>query len=270
MDINVYYPLMSTNPVSYHRDGHIGQITLNQPQLRNSMSPQLLDAYMHASSEAQCDSLARVVIVCGSGTCFSAGANLNESLQGQNIEQTAQARSFSLYEAFLSTLDIPVPVIAALNGHAVGGGFGLALMSDIRIAHAKSKYGANFARLGIHPGMAITHVLPQLIGQQHAAMMLYTGELIRGHEGVDLGLFAASKDNTEQVLTEALEMAERIAMSSPRVTRSIKASWVCERREAIRAAAWKEAGLQSASLNTPDAKEGIAALLEKRLPRFKA
>src|SRR5690606_16807219 len=91
-------------------------------------------------------------------------------------------RSYAMYEPFLSVLDIEVPVIAALNGHAVGGGFGLALVCDLRIAAREARYGANFARLGLHAGMAISYLLPRIIGPVRAAELLFTGRLIDGRE----------------------------------------------------------------------------------------
>merc|ERR1711881_352688 len=97
-------------------------------------------------------------------------------------------KMFAMYQPFLCLMDIKVPVIGALQGHAVGGGLGLALCCDIRVCHKTSQYGSNFVRLGLHPGMATTYFLPRLVGVPRAAELLLTGRLINGTEACQLGL----------------------------------------------------------------------------------
>src|SRR5688572_13093653 len=181
---------------------------------RNSMTPELLDAFAAASTAAREDSEARCLVVTGSGGYFSAGADFKSNVQRGAGHQLPHERSFAMYEPFLSVLDIEVPVVAALNGHAVGGGFGLALLCDIRIASSTSKYGANFCRLGLAPGLAISYLLPRLIGASMAAEMLYTGRLVDGDRLVEMGL-ASRALPSDQVLSAALELAADIAASAP-------------------------------------------------------
>merc|ERR1719210_1600737 len=100
----------------------------------------------------------------------------------------AGEQNFAMYNHFLSLLDLKVPVIGALQGHAIGGGLGLALCCDLRVCHATSQYGANFVRLGLHPGMATTYFLPRLVGVPRAAELLLTGRLVTGAEALQLGL----------------------------------------------------------------------------------
>ena len=151
-------------PVRYEARDGIGVITLDRPDNRNSMTPELLDAFAHASAAARADGDIRVLVVTGTGRCFSAGADFTAGVQRGGDDLAPHERSYAMYEPFLSLLDIAVPIIGALNGHAVGGGFGLALVCDIRIAAQEAKYGANFVALGLAPGMAISHLLPRLIG----------------------------------------------------------------------------------------------------------
>src|SRR5687767_4177373 len=113
------------------------------------MTPELLDAFAVASAAARDDGEVRAVVVTGTGGYFSAGADFKSNVQRGAGHQLPHERSFAMYEPFLSLLDIEVPVIAAMNGHAVGGGFGLALLCDIRIAARAAKVGANFCRLGL-------------------------------------------------------------------------------------------------------------------------
>ena len=174
--------------VTYHRDEHVGVLTLMRPDNRNSMTPELLDAFARASAEARGDDGARCIVLTGTGRCFSAGADFNSVVQRGDDRQTPAERSYAMYEPFLTVLDFEVPVIGALNGHAVGGGFGLSLTCDIRVANRESKYGANFAKLGLSPGMGISYLLPRIVGESRAAEMLYTGELILGGEAERIGL----------------------------------------------------------------------------------
>lgn len=254
-----------TAAVRYTRDESIGELVLDRPDNRNSMTPELLSAFADASAEARGDSELRALIIRGEGSCFSAGADFKSTLQvGDGLPSD---RSFAMYEPFLSLLDIEVPVIAALNGHAVGGGFGLACVCDIRVANAESKYGANFAALGLHSGMAISYLLPRIVGVSKAAELLFTGRLLRGHEAVEIGLVSAALPANE-VLGHARAMATQIAHNAPLAVRSMKRALYANMDWNPRHAARTEAALQAESLQTADAKEGMRALLEKRTPEF--
>src|ERR687884_1776204 len=112
-----------------------------------------------------------------------------------------------MYEPFLSLLDVEVPIVGALNGHAVGGGFGLALVCDLRIGALDAKYGANFVRLGLAPGMAISYLLPRLVGSARASELLYTGRLVDGKEAETLGILNRAVAG-EHVLAEAMAIAQ--------------------------------------------------------------
>ena len=254
------------NAVFYRRSGHIGELVLNRPDNRNSMTPELLAAFANAADEAAQDSALRCLIVRGEGTCFSAGADLKSSVQvGDGLPHE---KSYAMYRPFLSLLDIEVPVIGALNGHAVGGGFGLALVCDLRVASRNAKYGANFTQLGLHPGMAISYLLPRLVGVARANELLFTGRLIRGDEAEAIGLVNQAVE-AQSVLDHARRLAEEIASGAPGVMRSTKRAIYEGLNWEPKRAARREAPLQAESLATEDAKEGMAALLEKRAPVFR-
>lgn len=232
------------------------------------MTGELLDGFAKATEAAR-RSDARCLIVTGKGRCFSAGADLNIDLQreGSSRPMAPHERSYAMYKPFLSLLDVEVPVIGALNGHAVGGGFGLSLVCDIRIANKDSKYGANFAKLGLHPGMAVSWFLPRLVGVSRAAELLFTGKLIRGDEGERIGLFNRAVA-ADEVAAVAEELANDIAASAPIAVRMMKRTFYEGINWDPRSAAYKEAWAQAATLDTDDAKEGINALLGKRKPEF--
>jgi enoyl-CoA hydratase/carnithine racemase len=261
---------MADAPVLFHRDDTIGVITLNRPDNRNSMTPELLDEFAAVVARVRADHELRCVVITGRGSCFSAGADFRSQVQRQGTGRALQPheRSYAMYAPFLSVLDIEVPVIAALNGHAVGGGFGLALVCDVRIASRESRYGANFVRLGLHPGLGISYLLPRLVGVSRAAEMLLTGRLVQGDEAERIGL-ASSAVAGDQVLPRAMDLARDIAANAPIAVRTTKRSLYQGLDWRPREAALHEALVQAETLATDDVKEGIAALLEKREPRFR-
>ncbi len=252
----------------YEARDRIGVITLDRPDNRNSMTPELLDAFARASAAARADADIRALVVTGTGKCFSAGADFKAGLQRGSAAQEPAERSYAMYEPFLSLLDVEVPIVGALNGHAIGGGFGLALVCDLRVGALEGKYGANFVALGLAPGMAISLLLPRLIGLARASELLFTGRLVDGAEAERLGILNRTVPSA-QVLDEAMTLARAIAANAPFAVRATKAA--LRRGLALhdaRAAARAEAQDQAASLATDDAREGMSALLEKRPPLF--
>lgn len=254
--------------VRYHIEGAVGVITLNRPDNRNSMTPELLDAFAVASAAARADvdaGTARAIVITGTGSCFSSGADFKATLQ--RAGGAPHERSYAMYAPFLTVLDLDVPVIGALNGHAVGGGFGLALVCDLRVGDERAKYGANFTKLGLAPGMAISYTLPLVIGVPRANELLFTGRLVTGTEAAALGILNHALPASE-VLSRAMEIARTIAANAPLAVRATKAAIRRGIGLAIRDAARAEAYAQAETIATDDAREGIAALLAKREPSF--
>lgn len=261
--------LLSEPPpaVLLERRGHVAQIQLNRPENRNSMTPELLAAFADAVATVRSWADIRCVVVTGSGASFCAGADFRSQIQADVAHLSPAERSAAMYAPFLGLREVTVPVIAALQGHAVGGGFGLALMADIRIAASDAKFGANFARLGLHAGMAISYLLPRLVGAERACELLFTGRLFSGQEGAQMGLFLRAEP-ADRVLAVAHELAGTIARNAPIAVRMMKQSIYQGLDWDPRTAAWREAFAQAATVDTADAREGIAALLAKRDPEF--
>jgi len=256
-----------SDAVEYEARDDVGVITLNRPAERNSMTPELLDAFARAGASARGDGDIRALVVTGTGACFSAGADFKAGLQRGGSDLAPHERSYAMYEPFLSLLDVEVPVIGALNGHAIGGGFGLALVCDIRVGALEAKYGANFVALGLAPGMAISYLLPRLIGVARASELLFTGRLVDGAEAERIGVVNRAVPSA-QVLPEAMAIARAIADNAPFAVRATKAAIRRGLGLEIRAAARAEAHDQAQSLTTDDAREGMSALLAKRKPVF--
>lgn len=258
---------MENPAVLYDTQGGIGRLTLNRPENRNSMDAELLPAFREALARAQADRELRCLVITGTGKSFCAGADFKSALV--DTEGRLPHEIFaSLYEPFLAVGDVPVPTVAAMNGHAIGGGFGLALMCDLRVARRDARYGANFARLGIHPGMATTYLLPRLVGLPRACELLFSGRLFDGDEALSMGLVNDTVAEAE-VLPRAMALAEEIAASAPAAVRMMKDTIYRHLDWDPRRAARYEAHCQSRTFEMDDAREGIAALLEKRKPDFK-
>lgn len=261
---------MSEAPVLYDVADAIATITLNRPENRNSMTPDVMAAFRAAVASAAGDRSLRCVVVTGRGASFCAGADFRGASPAESKPDDAvpdYVRLFNTYEPFLEVFDLPMPTIAAMNGHAVGGGFGLALVCDLRVANRDAKYGANFAKLGFHSGMAISHLLPRIVGVPRAADMLFTGALVTGAEAAAIGL-AHEAVAADAVLDAAMRRARAVAVCAPEAVRLMKRSLYGGVGWDPRSAAREEAFAQAATMRTSDAKEGIRALLEKREPRF--
>jgi enoyl-CoA hydratase len=263
-------PSTDDDAVLYHpaTDDGVGTLLLNRPEEKNTMSLEGLAAFARRVDDAAADPGLRCLVVTGEGRSFCAGANLRRGFQTEDDGRAPHERSYAFYTAFLKLLDLDVPVVGALNGHAVGGGFGLALVCDLRIARRDAKYGANFTRLGLHPGMAVSYLLPRLVGLPKASEWLYTGRLFGGDEGAAAGLFNASVAGDE-VVPRSLTLARSVAANAPIAVRTTKRSVLAGLGWDPKAAAYREAYAQAMTIETEDASEGIAAMLEKRDPVFR-
>lgn len=258
---------MASEPVQMEKTGTITIIRLNRPGNRNSMNSDLMAAFFEAVDAVKRDRDVRCLVITGSGKTFCAGADFRAE-GDDDLFQLPNAAFMNIYRPFLELQQISIPIIGALNGHAIGGGFGLALMCDLRVADQNARYGASFAKLGLHSGMAISYLLPRIVGLPRANELLFTGRLIDGARALEMGLVNYAEEE-EQVMPRAMALAGEIAACAPVAVSMMKRSvyrgldW-----DAVAAAEW-EAHCQSRTFEMEDAREGIAALLEKREPVFK-
>ncbi|GMV55174.1 MAG: putative enoyl-CoA hydratase echA8 [Betaproteobacteria bacterium] len=254
--------------VLYRKEGLVGEITLNRPDNRNAMNPETLGAFQRVIDQVIADRELRCLIITGSGSNFCSGADFHSQILSNEGSPLPHERSFAIYKPFLDILKVEVPVVGALNGHAIGGGLGLALVCDLRIANRDARYGANFVRLGLHSGMSISYFLPRVVGLPKAAELLLTGRIISGAEAAEIGL-ANHAVAADEVLPRARDLAAEIAACAPAAVRMVKRSLYRHVDWDPKSAGEWEAHCQSRTIEMEDAKEGIAALLEKRAPRFR-
>ena len=159
------------------------------------------------------------------------------------------------------------PVVAAVQGAAIGGGLGLACSADFRVACPEARFAANFARLGFHHGFGLTVTLPAIVGQQQSMVLLYTGRRIGGEQAASIGLCDLLAP-ADRVRAEAHALAAEIAVSAPLAVRSIRATMRGDLAGRIRAATDREAAEQDRLRGTADFSEGVRAMAERRPPRF--
>jgi 2-(1,2-epoxy-1,2-dihydrophenyl)acetyl-CoA isomerase len=221
----------------------------------------LADAYGKLDDDPGC----RAIVLCSEGKHFCAGVEFGGGTSGDS--GGAQLESGDFYREAVRLFATGVPVVAAVQGAAVGGGLGLALSADFRVAGPKSRFWANFAQLGFHHGFGMTVTLPALVGQQAALELLYTGRAVRGEDARSLGLCDRLVP-AERIRTEAHQLAAEIAAAAPLAVRSIRQTLRGDLPERIRLATKRELGEQVRLMGTDDFREGIRAMAERRTPRF--
>jgi 2-(1,2-epoxy-1,2-dihydrophenyl)acetyl-CoA isomerase len=235
---------------------HVSLVEINRPPhnyFDAALIRQIADAYQELEDGGSC----RAIVLCSEGKNFCAGANFH----GTN------PAGDDLYEQAARLFSGSLPVVAAVQGAAVGGGLGVALSTDFRVASPDSRFSANFARLGIHHGFGITVTLPLVVGHQRAIEMLYTGVRLRGEDAHRIGLcdrLVAS----ERLRDEAVALADEIATSSPLAVRAIRRTMRGDLADRIREATAREAAEQEKQFGTEDFKEGVSAAADRRTPQF--
>jgi enoyl-CoA hydratase len=259
-------------PVLLRRDDDgTAVLTLDDPDRRNAMTVALGDELAQRCRELAADPDLRVVVVTGSPPAFSAGGDLDmlEDLARRTRDEgfNASGTMRAFYDRFLALRELPVPVIAAINGPAVGAGLCVALACDLRLIALDATVGLNFARLGLHPGMGGSWLLPRVLGPQRAAAWLYTGRLVDGASAAAQGL-ALEALPTDEVLPAALDLAADIAASSPLVVRQLRATLAEVDGQDLPSALDREARCQAANYATDDLREGLLAARERRRPTF--
>jgi enoyl-CoA hydratase/carnithine racemase len=251
--------------VSVVLDQHIALVEIHRPP-HNYFDHQLIrslaDAFEFLDKDIEC----RALVLASEGRSFCAGADFSKRPASRN-EELASGAASHIYKEAVRLFACEKPVVAAIQGPAVGGGLGLALLADFRVISPEARFVANFVKLGIHPGFAVTHTLPRLIGMQRASLMLYTGRRINAEEAVAWGLgdVLAPADRLHDA---AWELAAEIAENAPLAVRSTRATMRRGLADAVKAQTDHEFAEQSWLFQTQDHQEGVRAVREKRVGRF--
>lgn len=248
-------------------------LTLNRPEMRNPVSDKaVLDALCKAVEEADADIACRVIIITGAGTAFSSGGDVSTMRLGGGLNDARPTVTRRNYRYGIQRLPrlfeaIEVPVIAAVNGPAVGAGCDLACMCDVRIASDKARFAESFVKLGIVPGDGGAWLLPRVVGWSKASEMAFTGDMIDAADALACGLVSKVVPAAD-LMDEARALAVRIAANPPHAVRMAKRLIRESRLSSLSTILEASAAAQALCHTTKDHAEAVDAFLEKRPPRF--
>lgn len=255
---------MSTD-VTVDVDANVAVVTLRRPPHNLLTEPTLRSL---ADALEGLAGTAAAAVLCSQGRSFCAGANFRAGDAPDPTESGGfEARTGAFYVQAARVFACPVPLVAAVQGAAVGAGFGMALACDVRVLGERGWFQANFVRLGIHPGFALTLTLPRFVGPGLAAELFLTGRRVDATEALRIGLAERLvPEGTE--ISAAVEIARQIAAAAPLAVSATRATLRDGLVEAARSAMAHELERQTALAGTSDAVEGVSAMLEGRQPHF--
>lgn len=245
----------------------IGTILLNRPQRKNAFTLDMLDVWAEALRSARTDPEVRVVKVTGADGAFCAGVDLDDFAQVTTTLARQEVLRDRVHRVAAAAYDLDKPLIAAVDGVAVGAGMDMALACDIRLASTRSRFSEGYVRVGLVPGDGGAHLLPRIVGQQRALELLWTGRFVDADEALELGLVLSV--HTPDDLPGAVDdLCTRLAAGPPVAIRAIKRLVRTGERVDFMASLSMVAAEQAVVQSTQDSAEAVAAFREKRTPRF--
>ncbi|WP_375501578.1 enoyl-CoA hydratase/isomerase family protein [uncultured Jatrophihabitans sp.] len=241
-------------------DDYVAEVELQRPP-NNFFDVPLISAIADAFITLDGEDSVRCIVLCSQGKHFCAGAYFREGETGP------RGGSEDLYGEAVRLFQTSKPIVAAVQGGAIGGGLGLACSADFRVGAPESRFTSNFAQLGFHHGFGLTLTLPALVGRQRALELMYTGARIGGERAFQIGLLDRLVP-ADEIRPAARVLAREIATSAPLAVQSIRATMRGELAEAFRAATRHESTEQIRLRQTADFQEGISASAQRRAPVF--
>lgn len=258
----------------YEKKGHIVTLTINRPESRNPLgAAEDPDNFTNATARINADRDVRCVILTGAGKAFSAGGNVKamreggEGFGGAGVQICERYRN-GIHRIVKSVWSIEVPVIAAVNGPAIGLGNDVACLADTRIAADSALFGATFLKIGLIPGDGGAWLLPRIIGMARASQLLYTGDVIDAATAREWGL-VSEVVSAGQLLARAHEVADKICVQAPDVLRMTKQLLRHGMSSSFDAIMELSASMQALAHHTSDHREALDAFFEKRPPVYK-
>src|SRR5258705_846589 len=256
----------------YEQRDHVVTLTMNEPERRNPLTGNsAVPDFLAAIDRIHNDPSVRSVVLTGAGTAFSSGGDIRDMERQASGEvsgmQIRQEYRRGIQKLPLALFNLEVPIIAAVNGAAIGAGLDLACMCDIRIASDRAKFAESFVKLGIIPGDGGAWLLPRVVGYSKACEMAFTGDMLSAAEALGCGLVSKVVPDAG-LIAEARKLAERIAANPPHAVRMTKR--LIREGQHVQLATLLElsAAMQSLAHATADHKEAVAAFVEKRKPEF--
>ncbi len=262
-----------TEPLLITRRGHIALITLNRPDTRNALSGEdMFAAFESLVDDLNADPSVRAAVLTGAGSAFCSGGNVAEMRDRTGMFAGSPDEITERYRQGIQRIPhalarLQVPLIAAVNGPAIGAGNDLACMCDLRIASTTARFAESFVKVGIIPGDGGCWLLPRVVGHAKAAELALTGDTIDAAEAQRIGLVSRVVA-PDDLLPEALALAGRIAANPPQVLRWTKQLLQQARTGTLDEALDAAGRLQGLAHHTADHAEAVAAFFEKRAPAF--
>jgi enoyl-CoA hydratase/carnithine racemase len=262
-----------SDPLLYQQDGHVVTLTLNRHETRNAISEdEMVDAIEAACTRINSDASVRVVIITGAGSAFSSGGNVKDmrdkkGMFGGTTSQIRDGYRNGIQRIPRAIHHLEVPIIAAVNGAAIGAGCDLTMMCDMRIASEKALFAESFVKVGLIPGDGGAWFLPRVVGISRANEMAYTGEPVNAQTALAWGM-VSQVVAPEELLDAANSLANRIAANPPGALRMTKRLIKEAEHSQLDSLLELSASLQALAHQTKDHAEAVDAIIEKRKPEF--
>jgi len=252
-----------------HRDGGVVLLQLDRPEQRNALDREMFEALADTFDTVDKDRSARAVVLTGAGNAFCSGAHHSALLEQAALDpEQRRAGIASVSEILLRSRRCRLPVVCAVNGHAIAAGAVLALSGDLVVAAESAKIGLGFVRLGLYPAVGSTWWLQRLVGRYRAFELLALGDVLTAERACERGLITAVHSR-ESLMEEALALAGRLAAGPPMAMERIKAAMRAGESSTLEAALTLDVEYQAACAASEDLQEGLAAFLERRDPVFR-
>lgn len=263
---------MSFTDLRYDLDGPVARITLDRPTARNAYSEAMVESLVHAIDTAERDEAVRCIVLTGAGAAFSAGGDLKRMLHKDGMFAGGPAELRRRYVDGIQRIPRRLtlaekPVIAAVNGPAIGAGLDLACMCDLRLAARGAQFGSTFVKVGLVPGDGGAYFLARTVGFPRALELMLTGRLLDADEAERIGLVHRVVA-PEELLPAAHALAAELAALPPLALRLTKRAAYRSHDLDVDAALELAAAYQGMSQNTADHREAVAAMLDRRPARF--
>ncbi len=261
-----------SEPVLVEVRDYVAIVTINRPERANALSPAVFEAFVRYSQELANDERVRVMVLTGAGKAFCSGGDVKQWEQSGPSDREPSESRRDIVETptrgILPFRNFPRPVIAAVNGLAIGAGFALTLACDLRIAAESARFSGGFVKRGVAPGSGLSWNLPRLIGTGRALEVLLTGDWVSAQEAERLGIVSRVAPDA-QLMPVALELAGRIAANPPIAVELTKRAVWRGQEAALEQHLDLEHYYQQVTFKTEDFKESVKSFVEKREPRYK-
>lgn len=255
---------MERNRVLLEKKGEVALLVLNDPSVRNALSYEMAQAFEETLKALRHQEGVRCLVITGRGESFCSGGDFRSIIADFKLPAVElQPKLKDFYSKFLSLTSLSIPTIAAVNGHAVGAGFSLAMACDLRIAARDAVFHANFVRLGVHPGLGASYFLTKSLGPARALEILWLAEPIYAEEALSLGLVNRVVESN-RLINEAMELAEKIASMPPTAVQMVKRSVYMWHDRHLEEVMERESYAQALCGETPEMERAIRDFLERK------